>query len=85
MAENIPDPKERSQDFEQFRAGIKMEQAELGGLDFTEPSVKMMMSVGEMFSARELKIMDVSCRLFKAADLLRGNHLDSNRRGTKEE
>jgi hypothetical protein len=63
--------------------GMKMAHVELGGLDFTEPSVKMMMSCGGIFSARELKMMDVSCGLIEAADLWRGNHLDSKRGETK--
>ena len=82
---NIPEPWERSQDLEQLRTGMKMAHVERGGLDLTEPSVKMMMSGGGIFSTRELKMIEVSCGFIEAADFWRGNHLDSKRGGTKGE
>ena len=78
---NIPEPWERSQDFEQLRTGMKMAHVERGGLDLTEPSVKMMMSGVGIFSTRELKMIEVSCGLIEAADFWRGDHLDSKRGG----
>ena len=78
---NIPEPWERSQDFEQLRTGMKMAHVERGGLDLTEPSVKMMISGGGIFSTRELKMIDVSCGLIEVTDLWRGNHLDERRGG----
>lgn len=66
---NIPEPWERSQDLEQLRTGMKMAHVERGGLDLTEPSVKMMMSGGGIFSTRELKMIEVSCGLIEAAEL----------------
>jgi len=78
---NIPEPWERSQDLEQLRTGMKMAHVERGGLDLTEPSVKMMMSGGGIFSTRELKMIEVSCGFIEAADFWRGNHLYSKRGG----